>query len=67
MFSVLHGDRNTVTAFFLDPSTDPIVIRLVQLCGKVAILTPLFQAARFWVWNVERTRMRMLGLEHYLK
>jgi hypothetical protein len=51
MFSVLHGDRNTVTAFFLDPSTDPIVIRLVQLYGKVAILTPLFQAARIMLYS----------------
>ena len=67
VLSVVHGDREAVTAFFLDPSTDAIVIRLVQLYGKVAVLTPLFQAARAWVWSAHRTRMRMLGLEHFLK
>ena len=66
VLSVLHGDREAVTAFFLDPSTDPSVIRLVQLHGKGAILTPLFQAARAWVWSAHRSRLRMLGLEHYL-
>jgi hypothetical protein len=31
--------------------SDPIVIRLVQLYGKVAILTPLFQAARIMLYS----------------
>ena len=62
----LNGDREDVTKFFLDPSTDPVVIRLVQLYGEEPVLLPLFQAARAWVWCAHRTRMRMLGLEHYL-
>jgi hypothetical protein len=67
VMAVLHGDREAVTAFFLDPSTDPCVIRLTQCYGKAATLTPLFQAARAWVWSAHRTRMRMLGLEQYLQ
>ena len=67
MMSVLHRDREAVTLFFLDPSTDPTVISLTHLYGKVAVLTPLFQATRAWVWSAHRARMRMLGLEHYLK
>jgi hypothetical protein len=63
----LHGDREVVTTFFLDPSTDPSVIRLVQLYGQALVLPPLFLAARAWVWCAHRARMRMLGLEHYLK
>ena len=66
LLTALHGDRETVTTFFLDPSTDPRVIQLVQLHGQEPVLTPLFQAARAWVWCAHRTRMRMLGLEHYL-
>ena len=59
--------REAVTTFFLDPSTDPSVIQLVQLNGPEPVLTPLFQAARAWVWSAHRARMRMLGLEYFLK
>ena len=62
----LNGDREEVTKFFLDPSTDPVVIRLVQHHGEEPVLLPLFQAARAWVWCAHRTRMRQLGLEHML-
>ena len=65
--TALPRDRETVTTFFLDPSTDPSVIQLVQLYGQEPVLTPLFQAARAWVWSAHRARMRMLGLEYYLK
>ena len=66
VMTALQGDRETGTTFFLDPSTDPGVINLVQLYGQVPVLTPLFQAARAWVWCAHRARMRMLGLESYL-
>ena len=65
--TVLQGDREAVTLFLLDPSTDPTVIGLTQLYGKAAVLVPLFQAARAWVWSAHRTRMRMLRLEQYLE
>ena len=42
LLTALHGDRETVTTFFLDPSTDPSVIQLVQLYGQEPVLTPLF-------------------------
>ena len=67
LMTALHGDRETVTKFFLDPSTDPSVIQLVQLYGQEPVLNPLFQAARAWVWCAHRTKMGMPGLEHYLK
>ena len=38
-----HEPRETVTNFFLDPSTDPCVIKLRQLHGEVPVLVPLFQ------------------------
>ena len=66
VLAALEGDRETVTSFFLDPSTDKEVIKLVQLYGKLGVLCPLFQAARAWVWSAHRGRMRMLGLEYYL-
>ena len=66
LMSALQGDREGMTAFILDPSSDPGVIQLVQLYGQVPVLCPLFQAARAWVWCAHRTRMRMLGLETYL-
>ena len=66
VLSALNGDRESVTTFMLDPSTDPCVINLVQIYGKVAVLAPLFQAARAWVWSAHRARMRLLGLEYYL-
>ena len=66
VLSALHGDRESVTTFMLDPSTDPSVIQLSQTYGQVAVLTPLFQAARAWVWCTHRARMRLLGLEYYL-
>ena len=66
VMTVLNGDREAVTTFFLDPSTDPVVIQLVQMHGTVPILVPLFQASRAWVWSAHRARMRLLGLEQYL-
>ena len=66
VLNAVHGDRETVTTFFLDPSTDPSVIQLVQQYGQEPVLTRLFRAARAWVWCAHRARMRMLGLEHYL-
>ena len=66
VLNAVHGDRETVTTFFLDPSTDPSVIQLVQLYGQEPVLTPLVRAALAWVWCEHRARMRMLGLEHYL-
>ena len=65
LMAALQGDRETVTTFFLDPSTDPGVIKLRQLHG-VSVLVPLFKAARGWVWCAHRVRMRMLGLEYLL-
>ena len=66
LMTALHGDRESVTTFILDPSSDPSVIKLVQQYGQGPVLCPLFQASRAWVWCAHRTRMRMLGLEHYL-
>ena len=51
--AALQGDREAVTTFLLDPSTDPYVIKLVQQYGQGPVLHPMF-----------RTRMRML--EHFL-
>ena len=65
--TALNGDRDAVTTFLLDPSTDPGVMLLTQLHGQVAVLVPLFRAARAWIWCAHRTRMRMLGLERYLE
>ena len=62
----LNGDREAVTTFLLDPSTDPCVINLVQQYGQGPVLHPLFRVSRAWVWCAHRTRMRMLGLEHFL-
>ena len=67
VLTVLCGDRDAVTKFFLDPSTDPSVIVLVQLYGQVPVLIPLFQVSRAWIWSAHRTRMRMLGLEYFLE
>ena len=61
VLTALHSDRETVTTFFLDPSTDSSVIQLVQLYGQEPVLTPLFQAARAWVWCAHRAKMRRLG------
>ena len=65
--TALHGDREAVSIFMLDPSTDPLVIQLVQLYGSVNVLVPLFQASRAWVWSAHRARMRLLGLEQYVQ
>ena len=68
VITALHGEREAVTKFFLDPSTDPVVIQLVQNHDDtVPILVPLFQASRAWVWSAHRARMKLLGLEQYLK
>ena len=66
VMSALQGDRETVTRFFLDPSTYPIVIQLVQMHGTMPVLVPLFQVCRSWVWSAHRSRMKLLGLEQYL-
>ena len=66
VLSALHGDREAVTTFLLDPSTDPCVIKLVQQHGQGPVLHPLFRVCRAWVWCAHRTRMRMLGLEYFL-
>ena len=65
LLAALNGDRECITTFILDPSTDPLVISLRQEQGS-AILQPLFRASRAWVWAAHRTRMRLLGLEEFL-
>ena len=40
VLTALHGDREAVTTFFLDPSTDPSVIQLVQLHGQEQVIPP---------------------------
>ena len=64
--AALHRDRDAVICFFLDPSTDPHVIRLVQQYGQEPVLHPIFRVCRVWVWCAHRTRMRLLGLEYLL-
>ena len=66
LMSALTGDRESITTFFLDPSTEPQVIQLSQLYGRAPVLGPLFQVSRAWIWSAHRTRMRLLGLERYL-
>ena len=66
VLSALHGDREATTGFFLDPSSDPIVIQLAQQHGLKPVLHPLFRVSRAWVWCAHRTRMRLLGLEHFI-
>ena len=66
VLSALHADREAVTFFFLDPSTDPGVIRLVQKYGQEPVLHPLFRVCRAWVWCAHRNRMRLLGLEYLM-
>ena len=66
VFKVVTSDKDTATSFFLDPSTNPIVIALVQQCGQGPVLGPLFQVSRAWIWSAHRARMRLLGLERYL-
>ena len=62
----LISDRDTATTFLLDPSTNPIVIGLVQQYGPGPVLEPLFRFSRAWIWSAHRARMRLLGLEQYL-
>ena len=67
VMAALNGDREVVTTFFLDPSTDPLVIELCQLYDQRSVLGPLFQVCRAWIWGAHRTRMRLLGLERFLQ
>ena len=64
--AALNSDSQAATRVLLDPSTDPQVIRLYQIHGQDNVLRPLFRACRAWLWATHRTRMRLLGLEHYL-
>ena len=61
VIAALNGDRECITRFMLDPSTNPAVITLLQLQGP-AVLRPLFQVAPAWVRSAHRARMRLLGL-----
>ena len=64
--TALNSDKEALSTFILDPSTDPAVITLVQRQGR-GILPPLFRVSRAWVWAAHRTRMRLLGLEKFLQ
>ena len=64
--AVSCNEKETTAAFFLDPSTNPKVIALVQRYGKGPVLGPLFQVSRAWIWSAHRARMRLLGLERFL-
>ena len=63
---VSDNDKESATSFFLDPSTNPRVIALVQQCGQGPVLEPLFRVSRAWIWSAHRARMRLLGLEKFL-
>ena len=64
--NAMRSDRDTATSFLLDPSTNPVVIALVQQYGQAPVLGPLFRVARAWIWCAHRARMRLLGLERFL-
>ena len=64
--AVSCNDKVTTASFFLDPSTNPKVIALVQRYGKGPVLGPLFRVSRAWIWSAHRARMRLLGLERFL-
>jgi hypothetical protein len=62
----MKSNKEIAASFFLDPSTNPMVIALVQQYGQGPVLGPLFQVSRAWIWSAHRARMRLLGLERYL-
>ena len=66
VLDALSSDKETATSFFLDPSTNPRVIALVQRYDQGSVLGPLFQVSRAWIWCAHRARMRLLGLERFL-
>ena len=65
--NAVSSDKEAATSFFLDPSTNPMVIALVQQYGQGPVLRPLFQVSRAWMWSAHRARMRLLGLERFLQ
>ena len=67
MLNTILSEKDTSTTFILDPSTNPTVIALVQQYGQGPVLGPLFQVSRAWIWFAHRTRMRLLGLERFLR
>ena len=62
----MKSNKEIAASFFLDPSTNPMVIALVQQYGQGPVLGPLFQVSRAWIWSAHRARMRLLGLERFL-
>ena len=66
VLNAVTSDKETATSFFLDPSTNPMVIALVQQYGQGPVLGPLFRVSRAWIWSAHRARMRLLGLERFL-
>ena len=67
LLNAMNSDKDTATSFLLDPSTNPIVIALVQQHGQGPVLGPLFRVSRAWIWSAHRARMRLLGLERFLQ
>ena len=57
-FQLVPYSRDMCTVF-LDPSTDPCMIKLTQLFGEVPVLAPFFQTACAWVWGAHRVRIKM--------
>ena len=47
------------TAFILDPSCDPQVIRICQDLGPKSIW-PLFRLSRAYIWTMHRTRIKLM-------
>ena len=63
----LDQNREAATTFSLDPTTDPLVVQLVQRYGQSDVLGPLIQVSGAWIWAAHRSRMRLLGLEPQLR
>ena len=66
LVSGLNGDRESITRFILDPSTDPTVMVLCKTYGKTEALNLIFRASCSRIWAAHRTRLRLLGLENFL-
>ena len=49
LLTAVSSDKETATSFFLDPSTNPKVIALVQRYGQGPVLRPLFRVSRAWI------------------
>ena len=64
LLSLLLGSPGAMVQALLNPSTDPILLPMLQDHPNLA--PTVYKLARLWIWHIHKARITLLHLTHFL-